>query len=955
MFFDNAAFADLKRTAEETNRFDPNAPDVTPPENEGFFKNFVDAFRYQRASGNTSSAGDMFAEEIKKDYDALMAEERKAGLDLFMYDADAGTPMRVVSETERMKGAMFTDTFGRYYEELRARYPQAKARPFDDIRQAVAQKVENMRLETEVGSRGVLSKAGGFMGTMAGAMTDEVNLAASLIGAPPGASLGRVVLTEAAAGAASELVVQHQVRAFNESIGNPYGTEDQAKAVGYAAAGSVALPLIGRGIKSLRGYVKALAKEKGAALPVRASARAIDEKDFIDGTVPGGPRTEYGDPESLHEKKLNEAEARLKEETDALSDAYDRVKENPYGDPYEVLVAIRPEDVSETEIVRGETSWLNADGTRTSVNGAKGSGFGLVKFILYHGEKGNDKVKLTKQDIVDFPRIIRTYEANICPDGSREWVVQRSDGYKVLYTDKAWRNDGRRRVVSMYVLTERDLPLSKIKEPAQSSFNLAAVSRDTPDPLSLRNDLSEPVLKKNIASERQNVQPVFVDDYKIETRYEVVDLDELKTSDAADYPAELQPRDRSRQASADQVGEISRNLDPERLGRHTDADRGAPIVSNEGFVESGNGRTMAIRKAYEENPASAARYRAMVEAEAKKMGVDASGMSKPVLIRRRLTDLTPEERLSFVEAANRSTSLAYSVSEKAAIDAQRLDGDLLDLFEGGDLSAAKNAEFVRQFRKAAVAKEEVADFITSAGTLSRAGEERIQAALFAKAYGDRELAGLLFENESNIKSIGRAMMDAAAEFAKLKEDIRAGIVAPEYDITKTIIDAVNLVRRARAAGETVADAVNQLDLFAPDNARLTGVLKTFFRDENFKRPVSAEKTAEALKRYARAARNQRKDQLSMFDVSQTPDQILGEGFSKIKAEDALLSPNAKETVDFLNAKEAVEQVKIDAEIKTVKEEVGRIADTFDRSALEAGTDGADFADKLLNEATTCRI
>lgn len=778
MFFDNAAFSDLKRTAEETNRFDPNAPDVTPPENEGFFKNFVDAFRYQRASGNTSSAGDMFAEEIKKDYDALMAEERKAGLDLFMYDADAGTPMRVVDETERMKGAMFTDTFGRYYEELRARYPQAKARPFDDIRQAVAQKVENMRLDAEVGSRGVLSKAGGFMGTMAGAMTDEVNLAASLVGAPPGASLGRVVLTEAAAGAASELVVQHQVRAFNESIGNPYGTEDQAKAVGYAAAGSVALPLIGRGIKSLRGYVKALAKEKGAALPVRASARAIDEKDFIDGTVPGAKTAEVGDREMLHERNL---------------------------------------ETARDNILRGEPA-----------------------------ETG----------VVEMP---------------------------------------------------------------------------------------------------QAVQSVVIDGQKIETRYEVVDLDELKTSDAADYPAELQPRDRSRQASADQVGDISRNLDPERLGRHTDADRGAPIVSNEGFVESGNGRTMAIRKAYAENPAAAARYKKMVEAEAKALGVDVSGMKNPVLIRRRLTDLTPEERLSFVEAANRSTSLAYSISEKAAIDAQRLDGELLDLYQGGDLTTAKNAEFVRQFRKAAVAKEEVAGFVTSDGTLSRAGEERIQAALFAKAYGDRELAGLLFENESNIKSIGRALMDAAAEFAKLKEDIKAGIVAPEYDITKSIIDAVNLVRSARAAGETVADAVNQLDLFAPDNGRLTGILKTFFRDENFKRPVSAEKTAEALKRYAKAARNQRKDQLSMFDVSSTPDEILGEGFSKIKAEDAINGSNAKEAADVLAAEEAVEQVRIDREMEKVDAEVGKINDPFAKDVLEAAADDAGFADRMFEEATTCRF
>ena len=770
MFFEKSAFNDLKQTAAETNAFDPSAPEVPPPRNEGFFKQAADAFRYQRASGNTTSATNMFWAEMERDWNSIQEERRKEGFNPF----EQGT---IIDPREYSKG-ISSDEFGQKYEELRARYPNAAARSFEEIRNAVGEKVENLRLEAETGGDGVLSKAGGFMGTMAGAMSDPVNLAFMVAGAPAGASLARVLLTEAAAGAASELIVQHKVKEFNESIGNPYGLKEQAENVGYAVAGSVALPLVGRGVKGLYGYVKALAKEKGAALNIRGAARSIEEKEFIDGTVPGGEKAEVGEREILHERNLN------------------RAQEN---------------------ILTGEPA-----------------------------EKG----------VVEMP---------------------------------------------------------------------------------------------------QAVQPVLIDDYKIETRYEVVDLDDLKTSDAADYPAELQPRDRSRQASADQIGEISRRLDPERLGRHTDADRGAPIVSPEGFVESGNGRTMAIRKAYEENPASAARYRDMVEAEAQTLGVDTSGMKHPVLIRRRLTDMTPEERLLFVEAANRSTSLAYSVSEKAAIDAQRLDADLLDMYEGGDLSAAKNAEFVRQFRKAAVAKEEVADFITSAGTLSRAGEERIQAALFAKAYGDMELAGLLFENESNIKSIGRAMMDAAAEFAKLKEDIKAGVVAPEYDITKSIIDAVNLVRSARAAGETVADAVAQLDLFAPDNGRLTGILKTFFRDENFKRPVSAEKTTDALKRYAKAARAQRKDQLSMFDVSQTPDQILGEGFSKIKAEEALLSPDAKETIDFLKAKEAVEQVRIDKEMENVKSEVGKIADPFDRSALEAGADGADFADKLLNEATTCRF
>lgn len=775
MFFDASAFNDLKRTAEETNTFDPFAPDVDPPENEGFFKQAADAFRYQRASGNTTSGSDMFWAEMEKDWGAIQEERKKAGFNPF----EKGT----IIEPRAYSKGIASDDFGREYEELRARYPQAAARPFEEIRKAVADKVESLRLETEVGSKGILSKAGGFMGTMAGAMTDPVNIAFMLVSAPTGAGFGRVLLTEAAGGVASELIVQRQVRKFNESIGNEYGLKDQAEAVAMAAGGAVAIPVIGKGVKGLYGYVRRLAKGKGASLPVRATDRSIAEKEFIDATDPYDAADARG--LALHERNLEVAKEKI-------------LADEPVGDD----VAVRP-DV---------------------------------------------------------------------------------------------------------------LPV-----------------------------------------ENQNVQSVLVDDYKIDTRYEVVDLDELKTSDAADYPAELQPRDRSRQASADQVGDISRNLDPERLGRHTDADRGAPIVSNEGFVESGNGRTMAIRKAYAENPQAAARYKKMVEAEAKALGVDVSGMEKPVLIRRRLTDLTPEERLSFVEAANRSTSLAYSISEKAAIDAQRLDGELLDLYQGGDLTTAKNAEFVRQFRKAAVSKEEVAGFVTSDGTLSRAGEERIQAALFAKAYGDRELAGLLFENESNIKSIGRALMDAAAEFAKLKEDIKAGIVAPEYDITKSIIDAVNLVRSARAAGETVADAVNQLDLFAPDNGRLTGILKTFFRDENFKRPVSAEKTAEALKRYAKSARNQRKDQLSMFDVSSTPDEILGEGFSKIKAEDAINGSNAKEAADVLAAEEAVEQVRIDREMEKVGAEVGTINDPFAKDVLEAAADDAGFADRMFEEATTCRF
>lgn len=56
---------------------------------------------------------------------------------------------------------------------------------------------------------------------------------------------------------------------------------------------------------------------------------------------------------------------------------------------------------------------------------------------------------------------------------------------------------------------------------------------------------------------------------------------------------------------------------------------------------------------------------------------------------------------------------------------------------------------------------------------------------------------------------------------------------------------------------------------------------------------------------------------------------MGDGFAKIKAEDALLSPDAKETVDFLKAKKAVEQVRSAKEMENVKAEVGKIEVIYD--------------------------
>lgn len=87
-----------------------------------------------------------------------------------------------------------------------------------------------------------------------------------------------------------------------------------------------------------------------------------------------------------------------------------------------------------------------------------------------------------------------------------------------------------------------------------------------------------------------------------------------------DFPAELQPRDRTRAASEAQITKIANNIDPELLGESRKASDGAPIVGADRVVESGNARTIALRRAYAGGKAEG--YRAWLAENAAKFGID---------------------------------------------------------------------------------------------------------------------------------------------------------------------------------------------------------------------------------------------------------------------------------------------------------------------------------------------
>jgi len=303
---------------------------------------------------------------------------------------------------------------------------------------------------------------------------------------------------------------------------------------------------------------------------------------------------------------------------------------------------------------------------------------------------------------------------------------------------------------------------------------------------------------------------------EVPVQYEVVDAGSLRTSHRGDgslnpdFPQSLQPRDRTRDASDLQINRIANNLQPERLGRSSSAMEGAPIIGPDGVVESGNARTIAIIRAYKRGDSNATGYRDYLTQQ----GYDVAGMDRPVLVRRRQGDMTPDERARFAQEANAEVGLSMGAAEKAATDATRLNETTLNLYRGGEIESVENADFVRAFVGNVAERGQEGTLSTAGGTISTDGVARIRNALTQKAYGNGSLvAGLAETGDDAIKAFGGGMQDAAGSMAKLLSDIAQGRVDPAVDITKGLAEAVQVIKTARENRIPLRDVVGQKDAF----------------------------------------------------------------------------------------------------------------------------------------------
>ncbi len=293
----------------------------------------------------------------------------------------------------------------------------------------------------------------------------------------------------------------------------------------------------------------------------------------------------------------------------------------------------------------------------------------------------------------------------------------------------------------------------------------------------------------------------------------VVDADSLVTSTDEGYDDKLQPRNRTRRASTEQTADIAMHLDPDRLGDSTTTDDGAPIVDARGMVISGNGRTLAIRRAYDSEDAGRAEaYKAAVFERASSMGLEVPQDAKRPVLVRVVDDLGGMTLEDFAARSNKSKIAKMSNAETAVNDARRiLDANLLEIFfpsDSGDVLAAGNRDFITAFLETVGGREE---YIDKNGNLKSNLAPRIRAAVLAAMLNPekREIIEELLDNPQGWNSLINGLMGCSAKLAKLSGN-------PEYDISAELSAAVEAYVQVVRGGENVETFVGQQDFTRPE-------------------------------------------------------------------------------------------------------------------------------------------
>jgi ribosomal protein S18 acetylase RimI-like enzyme len=325
------------------------------------------------------------------------------------------------------------------------------------------------------------------------------------------------------------------------------------------------------------------------------------------------------------------------------------------------------------------------------------------------------------------------------------------------------------------------------------------------------------VLKQPIKESRQ----IYTQNFKVGAENKVISADDMITSFDEGFPQELQPRDTNREASNAKIEEITRKLDPDRLGDEGFAGDGRPVVvpvevngQTKYAVIAGNHRGKGIKNRYEAG--DNAKYQAFATEKGGK------GVAKPVYVAQ--IDPTDIDLKQFAKEANEPQQRQMSPAEQAKVDAQQLTPGLLQKFvpaEDGSIHMSANREFIRDFMRNIVSQTEQGRLQTADGALSQEGVNRVRNAILFRLFGEtaagQELVEKIVESpDNNIKRVTNTFLLISRKLLALSEAVKFGSRYPGLDISADLAQAAAKFSSLRQEGSDVAAYLQQMSLFGDD-------------------------------------------------------------------------------------------------------------------------------------------
>lgn len=148
------------------------------------------------------------------------------------------------------------------------------------------------------------------------------------------------------------------------------------------------------------------------------------------------------------------------------------------------------------------------------------------------------------------------------------------------------------------------------------------------------------------------------------------------------YPAEYQPRDRNRPQMRGQVEKMTKGMKPELLAESQFVNEGAPVINNSGVVLNGNGRVMAVQKAYkgltDTHKKSAKAYKDYLVSVAPSLGIapeKVQSIDHPVLVRQAADNADTNAIINSTEPAG---SGRVHQQEAGRVQSQEKEGNEVD-------------------------------------------------------------------------------------------------------------------------------------------------------------------------------------------------------------------------------------------------------------------------------------